>query len=494
MIQIFINDEEVVSSKDFTIIDEMLATSSTILNNCYPKTWEEDHDYVSRFYYPKDYSLCKILKDDAVIFAGCVKNSGNISLRPQDPKYCALQILNFKTFLSEGETLDFVISNKTINEAIQMVINAIAEYGVVVGNIDILNGDDIIGAYSTLNKTAYDVFQYLADISQARWTTRTIDMNTIAVDFYDPSLMPRGIAIDYNDKWFEDNLINSLSFSYGTRDYRNKQVMLSKEVYADIDYDETLVSNGFEKKFSTVNNIGVMKSIKINGYEMSFATSSEKDIGIQADFYYTPGTNQLWQNDGSSIVESGTQIIVSYTPLVQGRQILYNDSEVNRIATQLKRKGVIARYEDRNDVLSSEELRRVGQSYIKYKGIAEIKLKVQTQVELWNIGEIVYFNSPIDDLKQDYMVKKKSTQIISTINEVFYTYELSSSFNNESAINFFDNQRNKTNGNISKGEYITRNIDIENIVNVIFKDLSIIETSLDGDNLLDCCLESPLMK
>mgnify|MGYP006889821716 CR=1 FL=1 len=37
----YINDEEVVSNKDFTIVEEMLATSSTILNNCYPKTWED---------------------------------------------------------------------------------------------------------------------------------------------------------------------------------------------------------------------------------------------------------------------------------------------------------------------------------------------------------------------------------------------------------------------------------------------------------------------
>jgi hypothetical protein len=494
MIQMYINDEEVVSNKDFTIVEEMLATSSTILNNCYPKTWEEDHDYVSRFYYPKDYSLCKILKDNALIFAGCVKNSGNISLRPQDPKYCALQILNFKTFLSEGETLDFVISNKTINEAIEMVVNAISDYGVVLGNINILNGNDIIGAYSTLNKTAYDVFQYLSDISQSRWSTRTIDVNTIAVDFYDPSLMPRGINIDYTDEWFETNVISGLSFSYGTRDYRNKQVMLSKEVYADIDYDETLIANGFDRTFSTINSIGVMKSIVINGENLSFATNSDKEIGIQADFYYTPGTNQIQQNESNNIVEGGTQIIVSYTPLVQGRQIVYNYDEVNRITNQLGRKGVIARYEDRNDVLSSDELRKVGQSYIKYKGTAEIKLNVVSQVNLWEVGQIVYFDAPIDELKQDYMVKKKSIQIIASVENVFYTYELSSNFNSESAINYFDNQRSKTTGNISSGEFITRNIDIESSAMIIFKNLNITEEPIIGDNILDSTLNSPLTK
>ena len=40
MIQVFINEEEVVSDKEFTITEEMLTTSSTILNNLYPKSWE----------------------------------------------------------------------------------------------------------------------------------------------------------------------------------------------------------------------------------------------------------------------------------------------------------------------------------------------------------------------------------------------------------------------------------------------------------------------
>ena len=62
MIKMFINDEEVVSNKELAIKEEMLATPSTILNNCYPKAWENVKDYVSKFYYPRDYSRCIIAK------------------------------------------------------------------------------------------------------------------------------------------------------------------------------------------------------------------------------------------------------------------------------------------------------------------------------------------------------------------------------------------------------------------------------------------------
>lgn len=495
MIQMFINNEEVVSNKEFTITEEMLATSSTILNNCYPKSWEDNQEYTNSFYYPKDYSKCKILKDNQLIFCGVVKNSGNISLNPRYPHFCSLQILDFKTFLSEGETLDFVINNKTIQEAIEMVIDAIKDYGFILGNIQILNANDVIGAYSTLEKTAYDVFQYLADISGSRWFTRTIDENTIAIDFYDPTLMKHGNNIEYNTQYFENNNIQDISFNYGSRDYRNKQVMLSDEVYADIDYTQSFNSNGFTRTYTTTNNIGILKKVLYDGVnEVSFATNEEKELGIDADYYYTVGSNTIEQNENRSVPIAGRNITVVYTPLVKGRQIVYNTDEVNRINSQTGRKGVIARYENRNDVLSSEELNKVGQSYIRYKGSAEVNLKVITKdKDLYNIGQIVYFEAPINGLAQDYMIKKKETKIIATGSDfnIWYTYELSSSFNSERAINYFDNQRNKSTGNISAGEFITRNIDIENTANIIFRDLTVTEITVSGNNILDCALDSP---
>lgn len=494
MIKMIIGGEEVVSNKEFTINEEMLSTSSTILNNCYPKSWETTHDYTSNFYYPKDYSQCLIYDNDNLIFSGIVKNSGNISLNPREPKYCSLEILDFKTLLSEGETLDFVISEKTVLEAIQMVVDAISQYGFVLGNVNILGGNEIIGAYSTQEKTAYDVFQYLADITQSRWTTRMIDENTVAIDFYDPTLMPQGIDIEYNQQWWEDNTVNDLYFSYGSRDYRNKQVMLSNEVFGGIDYEETIIADGYNKTFNVSTNIGAIKSITVNGVSMTFATSAEKDVGTEADFYYTIGTTQIETND---VVYAANSIIgVTYTPLVKGRQIVYNTDEVNRINTQIGRKGVISRYEQRNDVLSSDELEKIGQTYIKYKGTPEIILTLKTQTNIYNVGEVVYFNAPIEELKTEYMVKKKSTQIIATGNysNIWYTYELTSSFNSENAINYFDNQRAKASGNISSGDYITRNIDVENSALIIFDNTQIQEISVSGDNVLNSTLNSPFIE
>lgn len=686
MLKTYINDEEVVSNKDFTISEELLVASSTVLNNCYPKIWENDKNYVSRFYYPKDYSKCRIYNvnegdieilgsttqngtpspnnpvpiinktgvitenvggknftidlgdielckignyvdyiagttdnwvlyknigkyiftncknagvnasgetlyqsylgtindmlssnwgyglsnyftrgitkvnnvirfgvnnnkqiyiytndenfsdktsadnwlsthntevlyvlaetqqipitdtnlikqlnnlKQQLLFVGIVKNSADISLKPTEPKYCSLQILDFKTLLSEGDLLDFVISNKTIEQAIEMVIEKIANYGFVKGNVQILGADNIIGAYSTLDKTPYDVFQYLAEISQSVWFTRTIDENTTAIDFYDPTLMPRKENLQYDAEYWKNNSIKNVSFAYGTYDYRNKQVILSDEVFSDIDTTDTIIADGYSKQFTTLNNIGQINSITVNGASRTIATNEDKELGIVADFYYSVGGNTLESNDNDPAYSAGSIILVNYVALVKGRQIVYNQNEVNRVSTQLNRNGIISRYEDRNDVLSSSELNKIAQTYIRYKGNAEIILTVETlNNDLYNIGDVVFFEAPINELQLEYLVKKKSINIINTgdYRNIFYTYELSSSFNGENAINWFDNQRSKATGNISSGDYITRNIDNEETANIIFKNLNIVELEVEGDNVLNAPLNSPLIK
>ena len=483
---ITIDGTEVLCSNDFTIELDILNTPSVILNNVYPKSWETTKDYTTNFYHPNDYSLCKIEDNGNLIFCGVVKNSGQISLNPREPHYSTLQILDFKTFLSEGETLDFVINDKTITEAINQVIDTISAYGFEVGNINILNPDEKIGAYSTKDKTAYDVFNYLADISQSRWTTRMIDEHQVAIDFYDPTLMTQGTQINYTNTWFKNNNIIDLSYNYGTWDYRNKQVMTSSKVLGNVVQIQTSFYDGYATQLPMEYEVGQIKSIVINGEEKTFLTKDEELIGLTADFYYKPGNNYIEVN---TRINQGTRITINYIPLIEGRQIITNANEITRVSTATGVKGVVARYEQRNDATTSTELQKIGQSYIKYKGVPEIKLTVKTTDNIWNIGQRVYFNAPINELKTTYMVKKKSINYIVTANTIFYSYELTSSFNSESAINYFDNQRAKANGNIGEGEFISRNVDIENTANIIFYDTTATSINITPNNELQSNLE-----
>lgn len=491
MIQMFINNEEVVSNQNISILEELLNTSSTILNNCYPLSWETTKDYVSNFYFPQDYSSCEIYNNNNLIFAGIVKNSAEISLRPTESKYCSLQILDYKTLLSEGQCLDIVIPEDTIQNQIESVINYISDYGFVIGNIQLTNPNEITGSYSTLDKTPYDVFQYFAEITGAKWFTRMIDKNTLAIDFYSPELMPYVPDIEYTQEYFEENNIIDMNFSFGTLDYRNKQVILSDQVFSSIDTTDTIIATSEQNQFTLSGIVGNLKQVFVNGVAQSIGTSKDKELGIYADFYYKIGENTI---ESSINQPNGAEIRAIFTSLIKGRQVVSNVDEIERITSQIGRNGTIARYETRNDVSSNKALIQIAQSYLKYKGKPEILLTIKTQnKDLFNVGQQVYFNmTQLPILAQDYMIKSKEINIIKSgdYQNVFYTYTLCSNYDSENAINFFDNQRRKRSGNIDENEFITRNIDIDNEVNIIFDNLSIQEVQITDDNKLNASLNA----
>lgn len=492
MFQIFINDEEVVCESNFNISEEFMNPSSIELYKVYPKSWKGTNKLLQEYYFPQDYSKCKILKDGKLYFVGIVKNTADMELNPFKPHYCSVQILDPSTLLSEGTTLDYVIANKSVTEAINQVISSISDYGFVPGNINIPEKENtFIGAYSTLDKAPFDVFQYLSQISGTRWGTRMIDEDTTAIDFYSPELLDNLGTISVNKNYCSENKIEELTYDYSTTDYRNKQVITSDQVFANITSQNKVISNGYTTTYTLEQLIGKIHSIKVNGIEKMFATKNEKEIGITADFYYEVSSDQI---ESSTTYNAGTEIDVSYTAIVQGREVTFDSNEIHRIQSRLNRNGTISRYENRTDVTSSSELQAVGKSYIKYKGKAELTLNITARTDFLKLGGKYQFNCPLDDLNGEYLVKSKNTVVSQTGDfiQIRYEYQLSNNFDTENEINFFDNQRAKVNGNISQGEYIARNIDIENSAYIIFDGYNLQEIEVDDSNTLDATLDFTL--
>ena len=492
MFKIYIDEVEVKCDNQFDIEEEFMNPSSIILTNVYPASWSID-DLLSNYYFPEDYSKCKIYKDDKLYFVGIVKNSADMELNPLKPHYCSVQILDPSTLLSEGTTLDYVIANKTVTEAINQVIASISDYGFVAGNIQIPEQyDTLIGAYSTLDKAPFDVFQYLSQISLTRWGTRMVDEDTTAIDFFSPELLDSQGTIELTKEYCSQKKIESITYDYSTDDYRNRQVITSDEVYGNIEQSQILIADGYNTTFSAEQKIGKINSIKVNGIEKTVATSDEKDLGITANFYYTVAETSF---ESSETYSAGSEIEIKYIPIIQGREITYNSAETSRISSNLNRNGTISRYENRTDVTSSKELQLVGQSYIKFNGMAKVTLTIKSRTDFLKLGGKYHFDAPIDELDGDYLVKTKKTSVTQSgeCNWFVYEYELTNSFDVENEINYFDNQRAKANGNISQGEYVARNVDIENTANIIFSNLQITELEITGDNTLESGLEMPLV-
>ena len=130
-------------------------------------------------------------------------------------------------------------------------------------------------------------------------------------------------------------------------------------------------------------------------YKRHSLPTQKKQIGYTADFYYTIGNSTF---ESARTISLGSTIIIEYIPIIRGRQIITNNTEISRIANVTDRKGVVARYENRSDATTNTELRLIGESYIKYKGQPEILLTIKTRKNLWNVGNRVQFNAPIQDL------------------------------------------------------------------------------------------------
>ena len=67
MFKIFIDDVEVKCDNQFDIEEEFMNPSSIILTNVYPANWTID-DLLENYYFPEDYTKCKIYKDDILYF------------------------------------------------------------------------------------------------------------------------------------------------------------------------------------------------------------------------------------------------------------------------------------------------------------------------------------------------------------------------------------------------------------------------------------------
>ncbi len=494
MFNIFINNEEVVCESSFDIEEQLANPSSIILSKVFPKSWKGTNKLLTDYYFPQDYSKCKIYKNNNLYFLGIVKNSADMVLDPRKPHYCSLQILDFSTLLSEGDTLDYVITNRTVTQAINQVIESVSKYGFIVGNIMIAEENDtLIGAYSTNEKAPYDVFQYLALISQSRWSTRLVNENEIAIDFIDYSLVDNTSTIQNTPNFFNSNKINDIGYSYSTSDYRNKQVITSDAVVGNFLQNQTFVADGQTTEFQLEQVIASIKEVKVDSIEKLVATKEEYDLGIICDFYY--------EEKGDTIISvekiaSGSQVEVSYYPIVKGREVVSSSDEILRINKNLGIDGTIVRYENRNDATSNRELLAVANSYIKYKSKPDLEIVIVSLLDFLSLGSKYYYDAPLDSLKDSYLVTKKTTHVLQSGDFIKceYEYTLSNNYDTEDELNYFDNQRSKNSGNIEKGSFITRNVDIINNCFIEFNGLSIEKIEFNSNNVLEAIIEAPFVK
>lgn len=618
-ITMYINDEEVVCDKQFEIIENIANNNTAVLKNCYPRNWEWSKDYKSLYYFPEDYSKFELYIGNTLAFYGVVKRSNSMTLNPFQPHFTDLQVIDYKTFLSETKQLDFVITDKTIEQAFNRIFDEIEFQANLNLNIG-AKKDETIYRYSTKDKTIADCFNYLCSLTGSTWyfdnegeigfsiilgnlhktyvsncefelmyktptdnyetkksynreatinaegsiyvdyfyTTEDVDfikiqpqqpiggfnyafLNPYLVQghYYDiplgsmatiislPSTVEAGnyiyykqgkliafnpttntevdvtpsdnsfkalfkgnrtnsttikvvddenmnvVNINYGQEFFENYNIVDMSYNLSSSDYRNKQNIVADNIKGNNTITETFWLDGISNKILLEQAVGGVNELKINGENMKVVSQEIKDNGEEYDAYYVRGSNELNLKNSN---KKGDYLKIIYYPDLSLNLSITEDKEVDRIKNNTETTGIISRYEKRSDVSKVEDMNRIAESYLKYKGKGDYTITIQTfNKELAHLGDKIQLTTT-EDLKflEDEYFVKAITEQYNTNNAdskayIFRTYTLVNNFNFEYATNYFDNQRAKLIGNIQDGQYIDRNIEIIDEINITFE-------------------------
>jgi hypothetical protein len=272
------------------------------------------------------------------------------------------------------------------------------------------------------------------------------------------------IDIDYGQEFFEEFNIVNMDYSFNTSDYRNKQNIVADNIKGSNILFESVWLDGKSTEFYLSQPVAGVKFAEINDENIKVISQEFKDKGEDYDCYYTQGSNVINLKNAN---KKGDYLRILYYPDISLKISITEDDEVKRVKDNTGTAGIISRYEKRSDVLLAEEMNKIAQSYLKYKGRGDYTVTIQTyNKELAHLGDKVNLttNDNLKFLEDEYYVKSITTSYTTNNADnkayIFRTYTLVNNFNFEYATNYFDNQRAKLIGNIQDGQYINRDIDI----------------------------------
>ena len=281
------------------------------------------------------------------------------------------------------------------------------------------------------------------------------------------------ININYGQEFFENYNIVDMSYNLSSSDYRNKQNIVADNIKGSNIFFESFWLDGVNTEVKLSQAVSQIKLVELNDEKLKVITENFKDKGEDYDAFYTQGSNILKLNNA---YKKGDYLRILYNPDLSLKLSIEEDKEIERIKNNTDTTGIISRYEKRNDVSQIEDMNRIAESYLKYKGKGDYTITIQTfNKELAHLGYKIQLttNDNLKFLEDEYYVKTISTQCTTNNADnkayIFRTYTLVNNFNFEYATNYFDNQRAKLIGNIQEGQFIDRDIDIMDTVTISFE-------------------------
>lgn len=490
-IKLIINGIEMDFSNNFSVSDHPTNFSSMTFHEVIPKDKNFYPENLKVQNYAEEFSIGEVYAGDQLIFFGIVNSTGRLNLNPFVPKTKTIEIADFRKWLSIQKPIPLLFFNEFPENFVNVLIEKLNESKIIAGILD-FSTNELIGAYSTVDKSPYQVLkEVIAKQTNSLLYFQINDKQQITINYKSNDTLANDIEplkIDLNNlDLLKEYKILNIEFESNADKYSNIVKVESSNIITNLVTEENFTI--FDKdSFTLNNNIGKVSNNIANTYiyKLSTPTIKQNVISIDEAFYKEGQYYDVLYKIGNNIIKVNKKYLnkdyilnFGYFTKRKTSVELSNTEEIARVASFSTTKGEVYRYERLNDLTNFNDLLKATKSNLEiYKNI-EKTIYITSEIPLYEILDVVEVISGEDDkvsglyLVHEIAAEINASSIKDTINNNFilpvFTTILKATKNTDNIVNEFDNQNFRDNPVIRQFEIsdTTETITLQAIFNLI---------------------------
>lgn len=399
----------------------------------------------------REFTFAEVKQNGITIFFGIINKTGRFSLLPNKLKTKAIEIADFRKWLSLSKNIDKVFFNKKPTEIISEVLNVLNEPRFKIGVMNFSN-NDFIKAYSLHNKNAYQILKDVIPNLTNSILVFKIEGDFITINYKSNQEIKDNVSpiiLDFqNQLFFSDYKILDINYENDTSNYLNSISCTSDNLLSEkpVDNEIKILEN---ETLTLSNNISKIINEKdftfislSDGEKITLEIKNEKNID-QNEYYdllFDAGKNTLKIN--KKYLNINAILFVRFFSKISLTITANNYSEIKKISQISKTSGIVSSVEKYNDVSNINDLYRILNSRLEKKSIEKISLTITSNEKIWNLLDIVSVKNYSPDIDGNFLVHEISGSGSSWKNDelITYSYLLKKTLSTDNIVNLFDSQ------------------------------------------------------
>ena len=450
-IQLFIDNVEYDFQNKFEFYFHPTNFSSMKFFEVIPKN---NNFYPNNIQYQKpdrEFTFAKVLKDNEVIFFGIINKTGRHSLMPNQLKTKAVEICDYRKWLSVSKNIDKIFFNKKPKEIVSEVVNILNEPRIKLGSLNFTN-DDYIKAYSLTNKNAYQILkEVIPNLTNSILVFKN-EGEFVTINYKSNQELKQNISpiiLDFNNvDFFSEYKILDINYENDTSNYANSITCTSNNLLSEkptdnriliLESDVLVLSNNIDKVINEKEFTYIQKQ---TGEIITLDIKNKSNLteGEYFDIAYDLGKNTIEVNE--KYLKQNNILNIRYFSKQTLTITANNYGEINKLATISGTSGIVSRTEKYNDYSNVNDLYRVLNTQLEKNSIEKSTLILKSNKKIWDLLDVVNVKNYSDEINGIYLVHEISGNGTAWITGelIEYEYTLKKTFSTDNIVNLFDSQ------------------------------------------------------